>query len=196
MTKLLVNAPSGVQELISIGEGGGYFDPERVIWDERTDGPLPAITLGGMKRQGNGLVFDQTVMNASTAATLAPARAAALVRIDADVDAIYGAAIGNRQAEYEAAERQAQVYADADYTGTAPGMVASWASAKGWTGQQAAEDILAQAAAWRGAQDAIRAQRLLRKEQVRAAADAAAINTVTAAWAGFVSLVRQQLGLS
>lgn len=58
MNKLLVNAPSGVQELIEIGEGGGYFDASRVLWDERTGGSLPSITVGGMVRQGNQLVFD------------------------------------------------------------------------------------------------------------------------------------------
>lgn len=48
--KLLVNNPAGVQEIIEIGEGGAYFDPERVLWDEAIDGPLPEITLGGMVR--------------------------------------------------------------------------------------------------------------------------------------------------
>ena len=57
--KLLVNAPTGDQQLIEIGEGGSYFDPARVLWDERTDGQLPEITLGGMVRVGGTLVFDQ-----------------------------------------------------------------------------------------------------------------------------------------
>ena len=48
--KLLVNTPNGTQEVIVVGEGGGYFDPDRVIWDERLDGELPEITLGGMVR--------------------------------------------------------------------------------------------------------------------------------------------------
>jgi hypothetical protein len=56
--KLLVNTPSGLQELIEIGEGGGYFDVSRVIWDERTDGVLTSITVGGMVREGDQLVFD------------------------------------------------------------------------------------------------------------------------------------------
>lgn len=59
MTQILVNTPSGAQELVDVGPGGGYFDTGRVLWDERTDGPLPAITLGGMVRQGNALVFSQ-----------------------------------------------------------------------------------------------------------------------------------------
>ena len=156
-----------------------------------TDAPAHTIAL----REGEALHVHGNPQPLTNAQWLAVRIDGALLRIDTEVDAIYGAAIGNRQAEYEAAERQAQAYADADYTGTVPGMVSSWASAKGWTGQQAAEDILAQAAQWRGAQDAIRAQRLQRKEQVRAAADAAGVNAVMAAWAGFVAAVRQQLGL-
>lgn len=59
MTQMLVNTPTGAQDLVAVGPGGGYFDESRVLWDDRTDGPLPAITLGGMVRQGNALVFDQ-----------------------------------------------------------------------------------------------------------------------------------------
>lgn len=59
MNRLLVNTPSGSQDVVYVGFGGAYFDPSRVLWDERTDGPLPAITLGGMVRQGNVLVFSQ-----------------------------------------------------------------------------------------------------------------------------------------
>lgn len=117
-----------------------------------------------------------------------------VARIDRDVDALYAAVIGNRQAEYEAAEREAQAYADADYAGVAPPLVQAWATAKAWTGQQAADDILAQSLAWRGAQAQIRAQRLLRKEQARNAVDAPALDAVAQGWAGFVAVVRAQLG--
>jgi hypothetical protein len=72
MNTILVNAPTGKQELITIGPGGGYFDASRVIWDTRTDGALPAITLGGMVRNGNALAFDQARMDEH----LAPERAA------------------------------------------------------------------------------------------------------------------------
>lgn len=51
MIKLLVNAPTGRQEVIEIDATGAYFDPARVLWDERVDGPLPEITLGGMVRE-------------------------------------------------------------------------------------------------------------------------------------------------
>lgn len=119
----------------------------------------------------------------------------AIARIDADVDAIYGSAIGLRQAEYEMAERQAKAFADAAYEGPVPGMVQSWAAAKGWTAQVAADDVLQQAAIWRGAQETIRAQRLLRKEQARAALGPAGLAAVMATWAGFVAAVRSQLGV-
>jgi hypothetical protein len=74
--KLLVNTPSGLQQVIQIGEGGGYFDQSRVLWDERTDGQIPAITVGGMKRNGNSLEFDQQLLdahNASLALQIPPA---------------------------------------------------------------------------------------------------------------------------
>jgi hypothetical protein len=58
MSKLLINTPSNLQELIEVGDGGGYFDASRVLWDERIDGNLPSITVGGMVRQGSQLVFD------------------------------------------------------------------------------------------------------------------------------------------
>lgn len=51
MYKLLVNAPTGLQEVIEVTATGSYFDPERVLWDERRDGPLPDVTLGGMVRE-------------------------------------------------------------------------------------------------------------------------------------------------
>lgn len=55
MPKLLVNTPSGRQEIIEISATGGYFDAALVIWDERTDGTLPAVTLGKMQRNGDQL---------------------------------------------------------------------------------------------------------------------------------------------
>lgn len=74
---LLVDAPSGRQEIITVGEGGGYFDPDRVVWDERTDGTLPTITLGGMVRVSGNLEFDQTRMNQHLA-VLVPQEQAAI----------------------------------------------------------------------------------------------------------------------
>jgi hypothetical protein len=132
----------------------------------------------------------------SLAAQLATASAALVKQIDADTDALYAAVIGNRAAEYTVAEAEATAFADGGYTADpAPASVASWATAKGWTAQAAADDIIATATAWRTAQAAIRANRLLRKEQARTAADLAALTTTRAQWAGFVAAVRAQLGV-
>jgi hypothetical protein len=69
MCLLLVNTPSGKQETIEISPTGAYFDQSLVVWDERTDGPLPEITLGKMQR-----VDDQLI----TLADFLPAHAAAI----------------------------------------------------------------------------------------------------------------------
>lgn len=119
----------------------------------------------------------------------------AIAQIDAEVDAFYAAVVGNRAAEYEAAERQARAYEDANFSGPVPSMVGSWAVAKGWTDQVAAQDILAQSSAWRGAQNAIRAHRLLAKEQARIATDAVAVGQALAGWSTFHSAARAQLGV-
>lgn len=83
MSKLLVNAPSGAQELIEVGEGGGYFDPARVVWDERADGPLPAITLGGMVRSGDSLMLDSALLASHRTAELGALKAAKNEEINA-----------------------------------------------------------------------------------------------------------------
>ena len=85
---LLVNTPTGSQELITVGEGGGYFDESLVLWDERIDGDLPEITLGGMVRTDGELVFDQTRMDQHLAALEPQARAAAKIARALAVEAI------------------------------------------------------------------------------------------------------------
>jgi len=67
--RLLVNTPSGKQEVLDIAEGGCYFDNSRVVWDERADGALPAITIGAMARAGNTLIVDNVRMSQHVAAT-------------------------------------------------------------------------------------------------------------------------------
>lgn len=58
-TKLLVNNPHGKQEIVEIGPTGSYSLPENVLWDERTDGPLPEnIVIGAMMRDGAELAVD------------------------------------------------------------------------------------------------------------------------------------------
>ena len=93
MSKLLVNAPSGAQEIIEVGEGGGYFDQARVLWDEREDGPLPEITLGGMIRQDGALEFDQARMGEHEAALNPPPAVPAAVTMRQARLALLGAGL-------------------------------------------------------------------------------------------------------
>jgi hypothetical protein len=169
-----------------------------------TDAELPPNWRGGIWRyaQGQWEIEDQESydkmiadQNAAITADLANLIASSLVQIDADTDAIYGAVLGNRAQEYTLAEEEATAYAAAGYTGTVPHSVHCWAVPKDWTAQQAADDILATATAWRGAQAAIREQRLAAKEAVRKSVDSAGVETAMATWAGFCSVIRGQLGL-
>lgn len=90
MSKLLIVNPAGAQEVIEIGRGGAYFDLSKVLWDERIDGPLPDVTIGGMVRieavpavpeteflpavdaVPASLVFDQSVYDARVTVLQAP----------------------------------------------------------------------------------------------------------------------------
>lgn len=142
-----------------------------------------------------GDLWDGTQFSRSPGPSLATLQAASIKQIDTDTDAIYGDVLGKRTEEYVLAATEAQAYKDAGCSGAAPSSVQSWATAKTWTATQATDDILATAAAWRGAQIAIRSARLARKEQVRTAIDSAGITTAMTAWAGFVAYMRGQLGI-
>jgi hypothetical protein len=135
------------------------------------------------------------MLAAQTAAALPNAKAAFIREIDITTDSINTAVIGGRAQEYELAEKHAQSYKDAGYTGTVPSSVSSWATAKSWTATQAADDILQTATGWRQAQSAIRANRLLCKENARNAASIEALNMVKAQWAGFLAAIKPSLGL-
>ena len=80
------------------------------------------------------------------------------------------------------------------------GPSSSWATAKGWTAQQACGDILAAAQTFRSIMAAIRNTRLIGKEQIRAAendeaaAEAAAEAAYQAAMQTFTA-IRQQVGM-
>jgi hypothetical protein len=124
------------------------------------------------------------------APSAASIKAANIKKVDADVDAIYAQAVGNRSLEYTTAEEQAQAYKDAGYTGTVPAFVASWVTASGLTAMAAADNILSQAVAWRGAVSVIRAQRLMAKTNITND-----VPTAMAQWNGFVTVIRGQLGL-
>ncbi len=82
--------------------------------------------------------------------------------------------------EYRLAAKQAQAYKAAGYSGQVPASVQSWATAKGWAAQQAADDILATEAAWMAVLAAIRNIRLPAKEQARVATTREALAAIAA----------------
>lgn len=89
-------------------------------------------------------------------------------RIDTAADRARSAVAGDplRAVEYDRARLQAEQFAAADYQGEVPTMVAAWAI-NGRTAQQAADSILAEAAAYTNALELLRTTRLAAKEQVR-----------------------------
>ena len=91
-------------------------------------------------------------------------------QIDTAADAARAAVVGDplRAVEYERAASEAQSFAAANYQGDVPPMVAAWAIS-GRTTQQAAEDILREAAQYDGAIVQLRTLRLEAKELIRAA---------------------------
>jgi hypothetical protein len=89
-------------------------------------------------------------------------------RIDTAADAARRAVAGDplRAVEYDRARLAAEQFAAAGYQGEVPAMVAAWAI-NGRTPQQAADSILAEAAAYTNALELLRTTRLAAKEQVR-----------------------------
>lgn len=73
MTKILFADLQGVQQLVEVGEGGGVCPDFVVLWDERTDGPVPEITINGMERVGDELIFSQALLDAYTPPVTVPA---------------------------------------------------------------------------------------------------------------------------
>lgn len=90
--------------------------------------------------------------------------------IDAAADAARRAVAGDplRAVEYANAGTEAQAFAAAGYQGTVPPMVAAWAI-NGRTAQQAADNILAEAAQYNAALVQLRTVRLNAKELIRTA---------------------------
>ncbi|WP_313221980.1 phage tail protein [Stutzerimonas nitrititolerans] len=104
----------------------------------------------------SGITVDDLCANIDTAADTARARVAG--------DPL-------RAVEYDRARIAAEQFAAAGYQGDVPPMVAAWAI-NGRTAQEAADDILHEAAQYTAALIALRETRLAAKEQVRALMDA------------------------
>lgn len=112
--------------------------------------------------------------------------------IDAAADAARVRIVGDpiRVFEYQTAESDAVTFKAAGYAGTCPASIAVWAQAKGWTNQQAADDILRASASWRQALIALRQARLTGKEGVRSSADHEAAEAAYAAAMGTIKYIQ------
>lgn len=102
-----------------------------------------------------------------------------VAEIDKAADALRLSIVGDplRVEEYRIAREEATAFVAANYSGTVPSSVQSWATAKNWAPKQAADDIMHTAQLWSSALYAIRTIRLVGKEAVRNAADVTAVNT-------------------
>jgi len=98
----------------------------------------------------------------------APDLAIHLAAIDSAADTARARVAGDplRAVEYDRARIAAEQFAAAGYEGDVPPMVAAWAI-NGRTAQEAADDILHEAAQYTAALIALRETRLAAKEQVR-----------------------------
>jgi hypothetical protein len=182
---------------------GGFYDP--VIHGDNIPADAVEITSEEhatlLSAQSAGKII-QADSNGTPIAvdpptpSLTKLKSGAIKQIDADVDEIYKAVIGNRDSEYALAEAEAKAFAAAGYLASdVPASVQSWADAKQKTPTWAADDIIATAAAWRAVQASLRTNRLSTKEAVRSATDQAGIDTALAAWELYVAAIRAALGI-
>lgn len=88
--KMIVNQPDGIQEIIEVYKGGGYYDDAKVIYDEAVSGPMSQDIIdkvGGWKLDAkDNLVFDKDLFDANTALVLAKAKKAKFQELDDKVE--------------------------------------------------------------------------------------------------------------
>lgn len=163
-------------------------------------------TVTGYVRDGQNRWVEVWVVSEMTAPEIAARDAALRAKADAaiaatylDVDAVYVAAIGQRQSEYTDAETAARAYAAAGYAGTPSAYVTGFAANNptgiAQTNRWSADQIIARADAFVTAKLAMRNTRFLRQADMRAATTEAALSTAIANWNGFIAALRAQLGL-
>ena len=159
------------------------------------DPPVPDARLYVWKKNADG-TYSTTAKSALTiAAELLAYKTNLASSVDAAVDRIYSTLIGNRGLEYLMSEQAALAFKAAFYAGIVPEPVQAWSDAKAQTSQWACDDILAAAANWRGAQASMRRNRLLYKEQVKAALAYTELDLVYSNWRAYLLAIRTTLGI-
>lgn len=122
----------------------------------------------------------------------APTPADAARTIDAAAGQIVHDVVDGRVEEYRQAEEEARAWKASGYTGQAPAGVATWSAASGMDPDDACDNIIAQADAWRAALMQIRGARL----SAKAVAAQGNVEQALAQWAAFEAAIRQALGIS
>lgn len=130
-------------------------------------------------------------------------RAYAIQLVDAEVDAIIWAVVGNRAQEYLTAEQEARAYLESllgndsttDEPAPVPPYVMADVNAHNRTPEEAAQAILGHAATWRAASLEMRTLRLFYKVQMGKTATAEDLAAVQQRWATMIGAVRLQLAL-
>lgn len=127
--------------------------------------------------------------------SLVALKASSKRQIDAEVDAVIAAVIGQRAQEYLEAERQALAYIAADYVGDVPAYVAADAEANNQSARWSADRIVATASAWHGAQLSLRTARLASKERVSSSCSHAEVHAALQAWVLVMATIKSNLGI-
>lgn len=115
-----------------------------------------------------------------------------------DYDAFYDALFGRRETELLKEESAARDFAAAEYTGTVPDYVATYAAnnaAGAQTDQVAAQEIIERADARHATMKAMHLQRQVSQAQMRAATLAKHLKIATVAWKDFLHQKRVAHGL-
>lgn len=120
MFKLLVNSPAGMQEIVFVDAHGGYFDNARVLWDERTDGPMPAVTVGKMQRVGDQLITLDGYLPDHSGALLADTKADKVAELKAEFDTENYADISHDNKTWRADKASQQLLSDVLAPGSVP----------------------------------------------------------------------------
>ena len=120
MPKLIVNSPSGIQEIIEISIAGDYYDKSLIVWDERADGALPEITLGKMQRNGDQLITLADYLPAHVAVLLAESKTAKLAELKSAFDAENYADIDHDNKTWRADKESQQLLSDVLAPGSVP----------------------------------------------------------------------------
>lgn len=147
---------------------GGFYS------DDRTDIPDGSVEITEERRtmlinSGRAIVLGPDGLP-EPAQVVAITLQQILESVDRAADQAREAVAGDplRAVEYDRARLEAEAFAAADYQGDVPRTVAAWAI-NGRTARQAADEILAEAAAYTEALYTLREARLQAKEQIRTA---------------------------